>query len=81
MTQKENYAVFVEHLPELLKSCPGRFALVGDGKVLDTYANVSDALCAGGPSISEDGGYIVQEIAEAAPALLLHFDLLTADAA
>ena len=40
----ENFHVFVKLLPELLKSHPGRYAVMHAGKVVEFFDTVSDAV-------------------------------------
>src|SRR5712671_5795539 len=56
-----NYQVFREKLPELLRSHPGKFALMSGGQVVDFFSTLSDAVRAGKEKFG-DHKFSVQEV-------------------
>lgn len=62
---KRNYDAFLIQLPALLKSHPGKFALMRDGAIVEFFDTARDAYVAGSTLFKADGLFSVQEILEA----------------
>ena len=56
-----NYAVFKEHLRELLEAHPGKQVLLSDGKIVEIFDTLSDAVKFGNQKFGT-GNYTVQEV-------------------
>jgi hypothetical protein len=57
----ENFEVFSRLLPELLKSHPGKYALMHSGEVIDFFDTISDAVRYGHAKFG-DMDFSIQEI-------------------
>jgi hypothetical protein len=57
----ENFAVFTKLLPQLLKSHPGKYAVMHAGEVVDFFDTISDAVRFGHAKFG-DTNFSIQEI-------------------
>lgn len=60
-----NYEAFKGLLPGLLETHPGKFVVMRDGKVIETFDTVRDAMVFGTKKF-DDGLFSVQEITDTA---------------
>jgi hypothetical protein len=60
---RRNYEAFVERLPELLQTHPGKFALMHDGKIVEFYDTAPDAYKIGIKDYGE-GNFSIQEVTD-----------------
>jgi hypothetical protein len=58
----KNYAAFQEKLPELLKTHPGKFALMRDAEIIAFFDTASDAYVAASKLLKEDQPFSIQEV-------------------
>jgi hypothetical protein len=58
---EKNYTTFKAHLRELLESHPGKQVLLHDGKIVEIFDTLSDAIKFGNAKFGT-GNYSVQEI-------------------
>ncbi len=57
-----NYKAFQEKLPDLIKSHPGKLALMHDGEVVAFFDTMADAYTAGKKIYKEDESFSIQEV-------------------
>ncbi len=60
----QNYEAFTKLLPELVKSHPGKFALMHDGNIMEYFDTVRDAYKTGNALFKKDTEFSIQEIIE-----------------
>lgn len=60
---KANFDAFQKQLPELLKTHPGKFAVIRHGEVVEFFDTLGDAARFGG-RMFEDDMYSVQEVTD-----------------
>lgn len=60
-----NYEAFKGLLPDMLKEHPGKFVVMRDGEVIETFDTVRDAVVFGTKTY-DDGLFSVQEITDTA---------------
>jgi len=60
---ERNYAAFRTKLPELLSTHGGKFALLKDGKIADSFDTAMDAYTVGKKDFG-GGGFSIQEIVD-----------------
>lgn len=66
-----NYEAFRKVLPDLLKSYPGKFALMHDGEVVDFFSSLGDAVKFGKERFG-DNNFSVQEVTSQTASLGFH---------
>jgi len=61
---ERNYQAFKAKLPELIKSNPGKFALMHDGDITGFYDTARDAYTAGVSLYPGEGTFSIQEVVD-----------------
>jgi hypothetical protein len=59
---ENNWKAFEAQLPALLKTHPGKFALMRDGKIVEFYDTIGDAFISGERTFPEDKLFSIQEV-------------------
>ena len=62
---KKNYDAFVAQLPDLIKTHPGRFALMREGAIIEFFDTPRDAYAAGSKMYTDEKRFSIQQVVEA----------------
>ena len=69
---KRDYEAFLKVLPTLARTHPGKFALMRDGNVVDSFDTARDAYVAGSRLYQADMLFSIQEVVETPVNLGVH---------